>query len=257
MEQNQANAKQTESKTENHDEMKRDGFIFYRSYFDAIQELESMNDRLSAYEAIFGYALNGTEPTLTGTPAAVYRLAKPTLEASRRKAANGRLGGKSRSQSDGAAKQTASKHEANRKQTESNREAIKDKGYKIKDKGQGIERESEVAPQPSPAKEKKCHYGERGNVMLTESEYNALCRDYPNADEAIAYFDEYIAYNGYSKKSHYLALKNWVFDALRERAVRRAETEQREKRLSAKSSADSPPTDGERLKFDLEALFEN
>ena len=37
--------------------MTRDGFLFYRSYYEAIQKL-AKKDRLSAYEAIFEYALN-------------------------------------------------------------------------------------------------------------------------------------------------------------------------------------------------------
>ena len=90
--------------------------------------------------------------------------------------------------------------------------------------------------------------------MLTESEYNALCRDYPNADEAIAYLDEHIEMKGYTVKSHYLALRKWVFDALREQAVRKAETDAREKRLAAKSSGAQPG--GERLSFDLDAIYE-
>lgn len=108
------------------EDIKRDAFVFYRSYYEAIQEL-SDQDQLRAYKAIFDYALNGTEPTLTGVPAAVFMLVKPTLEISRRKAASGRAGGKARS-----------KTEANGKQTESKSETIKDKGHGIKDKRQGI-----------------------------------------------------------------------------------------------------------------------
>lgn len=105
----------------------RDGFLFYRSFYEAIHSLPK-KDRLSAYEALIEYALDGTTPNLSGAPAAVFTLAKPNIDASRRKAESGKKGGQSRS-----------KTQANGKQNESNPEAIKDKGQEIKDKGQEIE----------------------------------------------------------------------------------------------------------------------
>lgn len=105
----------------------RDGFLFYRSFYEAIHSLPK-KDRLSAYEALIEYALDGTAPNLSGAPAAVFTLAKPNIDASRRKAESGKKGGQSRS-----------KTQANGKQNESNPEPIKDKGLRIKDKGQEIE----------------------------------------------------------------------------------------------------------------------
>ena len=74
----------------------RGGFVFYRSFYEAIHSLPK-RDRLVTYEAVIEYALNGTLPQLAGTPAAVFTLAKPNLDASRRKAESGRLGGLARS----------------------------------------------------------------------------------------------------------------------------------------------------------------
>lgn len=105
----------------------RDGFLFYRSFYEAIHSLPK-KDRLSAYEALIEYALDGTTPNLSGAPAAVFTLAKPNIDASRRKAESGKKGGQSRS-----------KTQANGKQNESKPEPIKDKGQEIKDKGQEIE----------------------------------------------------------------------------------------------------------------------
>lgn len=114
----------------------RDGFLFYRSFYEAIHSLPK-KDRLSAYEALIEYALDGTTPNLSGAPAAVFTLAKPNIDASRRKAESGKKGGQSRS-----------KTQANGKQNESKPEPIKDKGLGIKDKGQEIEG---VTPNPSTA----------------------------------------------------------------------------------------------------------
>lgn len=108
---------------------RREGFLFYRSFYEAIHSLPK-KDRLSAYEAVIEYALNGTEPELSGAPAAVFTLAKPNLDASKRKAESGKKGGMARS-----------KLEANVKQNASKPEAIKDKGLRIKDEGREMKDE--------------------------------------------------------------------------------------------------------------------
>lgn len=63
----------------------------------------------------------------------------------------------------------------------------------------------------------KHHYGENGNVLLTEVEYNKLHIDYPNADELINYLDLYIPDKAYKSKSHYSAIKRWVIDAVKKK----------------------------------------
>lgn len=65
------------------------------------------------------------------------------------------------------------------------------------------------------------HFGDLGNVLLTETEHAKLIAEkgQPTVDAAIAYLDAYIADKGYKHKSptHYLAMKRWVFDAVNER----------------------------------------
>lgn len=63
-------------------------------------------------------------------------------------------------------------------------------------------------------------FGEFQNVLLTKEEYQKLKADFPNADEAIEYLSAYIAEKGYQSKSHYLALRRWVFDAVAERKAK-------------------------------------
>ena len=72
------------------------------------------------------------------------------------------------------------------------------------------------AEQPAP-KETKKKYGEYKHVMLKDSELEKLKNDYPNYEELITYLDEYIEMKGYKAKSHYLAIKKWVVDAVNER----------------------------------------
>lgn len=66
----------------------------------------------------------------------------------------------------------------------------------------------------SKSKKPKHKYGEYQNVLLTDEEYNKLHQDYPNANELITYLDEYIEMKGYKAKSHYLAIRKWVVDAV-------------------------------------------
>lgn len=59
-------------------------------------------------------------------------------------------------------------------------------------------------------------YGEYQHVRLTDDERNKLMDEYGEAEtsEAIKYLDEYIEMKGYKAKSHYLAIKKWVFNAV-------------------------------------------
>ena len=71
-----------------------------------------------------------------------------------------------------------------------------------------------------PSKPPKHKHGEYSNVLLTDDEYNKLYKDYPNAKELITFLDEYIEMKGYKAKSHYLAIKKWVVDAVNERKAK-------------------------------------
>lgn len=82
-------------------------------------------------------------------------------------------------------------------------------------------------------KESKNKYGTLKNVLLTPKEFETLKEEYPNDYlEAIEFLSEYMAMKNYKAKSHYLALRKWVFDALRERRVKEHELAQREARLT-------------------------
>ena len=86
----------------------RGQFTFYRSFWEAVKGLPK-KDRLPILEAIISYALDGTVPSgLTQSQSAFFLLVKPNLDASRKKAANGKQGG-SKPKANG--KQNASKKE--------------------------------------------------------------------------------------------------------------------------------------------------
>lgn len=66
------------------------------------------------------------------------------------------------------------------------------------------------------AKASKHKYGEYKNVLLKDEELQALKKDYANWEELIKYLDEYIEMKGYKAKSHYLCIKKWVADAVKQ-----------------------------------------
>ena len=67
-------------------------------------------------------------------------------------------------------------------------------------------------------KETKHKHGEYKNVLLTDTELEKLKQDFGEneTEKAITYLDEYIEMKGYKAKSHYLAIRKWVFNALKE-----------------------------------------
>ena len=66
--------------------------VFYRSFFEAINDLPDEN-QLTIYKAIFEFGFNETEPNLIGTDKLVFTLIKPQLEANNRKAKIGKENG--------------------------------------------------------------------------------------------------------------------------------------------------------------------
>ena len=98
----------------------RNQFTFYRSYYDAIQEL-SKKDQSALILAVCAYAIYETLPKgLSSAASTAFKLIQPTLDSGRRKAESGSIGGASKPQANG--KQAESKPQANGKQAESNKE---------------------------------------------------------------------------------------------------------------------------------------
>lgn len=84
-------------------EKSRDSFIFYRSFFEAIDELPEEN-QLSMYKAIAEFSLNFNKIDLKGIESTMFRLIQPQLEANNKRFING----------------TKAKQKQNRSKTEAN-----------------------------------------------------------------------------------------------------------------------------------------
>jgi hypothetical protein len=81
-----------------------------------------------------------------------------------------------------------------------------------------------LSESPAPKKTKsskpvKHRYGAYQHVLLTDNERNKLLDDFgPRMiEDAVAFLDEYIEEKGYKSKSHNLAIRRWVIDAVKEK----------------------------------------
>ena len=85
-----------------------------------------------------------------------------------------------------------------------------------KEKDKEIEIDKEKKKKEKPDRRK---YGEYGNVLLSDPEYEKLVNDFGDdkTNKAIKFLDEYIAEKGYKSKSHNLAIRRWVMDAVAEK----------------------------------------
>lgn len=82
--------------------MERTQFTFYESFVKALSRIRKKADRADAYDAICMYALYGVEPDIDRMQdlvAIAFELIRPTLDASRRKARNGKAGVMARDES--------------------------------------------------------------------------------------------------------------------------------------------------------------
>jgi len=117
--------------------IKRDGFVFYKSFYDAVKELDPQI-RLNFYEALFEYALEGQEPDIQGVEKAFFLFVKPQIDANNKRYENGKSGGRKPNVNQTETKtkpkpnQTETKPEPKEKDKEKEKEKEKDK---VKGKG--------------------------------------------------------------------------------------------------------------------------
>ncbi len=70
----------------------RDSFVFYRSFYEALCEVDETT-QLIVYKAIIEYSINGVEIELDGINKAMFKLIKPQLDANYSRYENGKKGG--------------------------------------------------------------------------------------------------------------------------------------------------------------------
>jgi len=113
---------------------KRDSYIFYRSFYEAMEDLNDA-DQLTIYRTISIYALEGKEPEISGFPKAIFSLIKPILESNRKRWENGNKGGRPKNQKGTEEEPNENQEVTKTKATETKPKANKDKDKELdKDK---------------------------------------------------------------------------------------------------------------------------
>lgn len=79
--------------------------------------------------------------------------------------------------------------------------------------------DKDIEKEKEKNKESKHTHGEYKHVLLKDSEVDKLVAEIGKdmTDKCIAFLDEYIEMKGYKAKSHYLCIRKWVVNAVRER----------------------------------------
>jgi hypothetical protein len=81
------------------DKERRESFIFYKSFYESIKELDPL-DQVQIYNAIYEYEFYKIIPELTGVCKSIFTLILPQLEANDKKYENGKKGGRPRNQNE-------------------------------------------------------------------------------------------------------------------------------------------------------------
>ena len=95
----------------------RDSFVFYRSFYEAMQDL-SDTEKGQCFDALANYAINGVEPEkMAPVVRLFFTLAKPQIDKNNQRFENGKNGGRCKNQTETENKpnnnQTETEHEAN------------------------------------------------------------------------------------------------------------------------------------------------
>lgn len=101
----------------------RDSIIFYRSFYEAINELP-LNVQAKVYSAIFEYSLNFNEVELSGLPKTIFTLIKPQLDANNKRFENGSKGGRKKTETKPKRNQNETKTEANNNVNDNNNDNV-------------------------------------------------------------------------------------------------------------------------------------
>ena len=190
----------------------RKAFSFYRSYYEASKDLPTKEDQADFLMAICSYIFDGEEPELHGVASAMFKLAKPNLDTSVKRANAGQIGGsnnKKQNKIKANEKQNESKSEANEKQNESQAEAINDymiNDYMINDLM--INDKEKINKKEKPQKHK---YGQYQNVLLSDDELEKLKTEFPvDWEERIERVSEYCASKGATYKNYLATIRAWA-----------------------------------------------
>ena len=174
----------------------RDSIVFYRSFYEAIKEIP-IEEQGIVYNAIYGYALDGVMPELTGIAKAIFLLVKPQIDANNERYENGckgaeygKKGGRPKKENPiGVSEKTPLVENKNPKETPNENDNENDN--------------------------EKIHFADF--VTMTNAEHDKLVSTYGKefADQCIKKLDAYKGSKGKKYKNDYRAILSWVVDEVK------------------------------------------
>ena len=197
--------------------MENDTLIFYRTWMDAIDDLDNETAG-ELIKAMLHYSMDDEEPDeLSPMAKLAFKMAKGNIDSCNKKRDGGKKGGRpSKEKTIGYENE---KPMVSDKKTigYENEKAIKNKDIDI-EKDIEVEKEKDIDVKREKEGERKHKHGEYAHVLLTDDELSKLEEEYGKAAtaSAIQILDEYIEMKGAKYKSHYLAMRKWVFNAVKE-----------------------------------------
>jgi len=194
--------------------MKRESFIFYRSFYEAIKDLPEESFR-RVMIAVMGYGIDGIDSDLQGMERCLFTLMKPQLDANVKRYVDGKKGGRPSAKSG----LTDTKPVVTEAETS---------GYEAENQWLGelepnanvnvnVNVNENVNEKSQPHK----IYGSEKNVKLTDRQYSNLVSDL-GEDMTFACIEElsgYRAMKGYKCKRDDLAIRKWVIDAVARKPI--------------------------------------
>lgn len=176
----------------------RKQFTFYRSYYDAIQELPK-KDQSALILAVCAYAIYEEEPNgLSPAASTAFKLIRPTLDAGRKKSSSGKQGG--------------SKPKANGKQTEREKEVEVEIEKEYEEEVE-VESGEEATAATATDRKMKIFRGELGQgvVFLSDAQIADLLEklDLDAFDYYVDKLASFIIKNDAKVKNHYETILKW------------------------------------------------
>lgn len=186
--------------------MERNSFVFYRSYYEAIRELET-EDQINLYNTIFNYAFYGRTPQQKDI---AFTLIKPQIDKSyeryekvcERNKENGKRGGRPKKEKT----QENPKNPVGFSETQENpKKPKKPYNYNENDNYNYNENDNESDNKTVLT------LGTYNNVLLTEEELTALKSEYPVIwEQTLNRLSVYMKTSGRTYESHYAKIREFI-----------------------------------------------